>query len=143
MSYIGLLLIVISCTAAQQCADSSNKHLYSKATYRVSDEDFESLFTDAVVTTSSIYCVTFCITNRTDSYFENNTRRCRCQASCASYDPVSIGTNFVEKHYIPSTSKLLRTQSKMSSFSSFRDAGIIIIIIKCLLIDSKSIIIHC
>ena len=34
-------MIVTSCTVAQRCADSSNKHLYSKTTYRVSDEDFD------------------------------------------------------------------------------------------------------
>ena len=122
MYYIWILMIITSCTAAQRCADSSNKHLYSKTTYRVSDEDFDSLFTDAVGTTSSIHCITLCTTNGTNSYYENNTRRCSCQGLCVSYSPVSTGTNYVEKYYIPRTSKLLRTQSNMSSFSSFRDA---------------------
>ena len=94
-------MIVTSCTAAQRCADSSNMNTYNKTTYRVSDENFDSLFTDAVVTTSSIHCATLCTTNRTNTYYESNTRRCSCQSLCASYSPVSTGTNFVEKYSIP------------------------------------------
>ena len=117
MYYVWLLLIVTSCTAAQRCADSSNKHLYSKTTYRVSDEDFDSLFTDAVVTTSRIHCITLCTATGTTSYYESNTRRCSCQGLCASYDPVSTGTNYVEKYYI--SGKTMRTHSNMSSLSFF------------------------
>ena len=117
MYYIWLLMVVISCTAAQRCADSSNNHLYSKETYRVSDEDFDSLLTDAVVTTSSIYCLTLCITNRTNSYYESNTRRCRCQIVCPPHNPVSTGTNYVEKYYI--SGKTISTHFNMSSLSFF------------------------
>ena len=76
MYYIWLLIIVTSCTAAQRCADLSNMNTYNRTTYRVSDEDFHSLFTDAVVTTSSTHCVTLCATNRTNIYYESNTRQC-------------------------------------------------------------------
>ena len=93
-------MIVTSCTAAQRCADSFNKNTYNKTTYRVSDEDFDSLFTDAVVTTSSIHCVTLCTTNRTNAYYESITRRCSCQGLCVSYSPVDIGTNYVEEYHI-------------------------------------------
>ena len=93
-----LLMIVTSCTAAQRCADSSNKHLYSKTRYRVSNEDYNSLFTDAVVPASRIHCLTLCSTNSTNMYYEGNTRQCRCQGFCASYNLVSTGTNYVEKY---------------------------------------------
>ena len=96
MYYIWLLIIVASCTAAQQCADSSNT--YNRTTYRVSDEDFSNLFTDAGVTTSSIHCLTLCITNHTTTYYESNRNRCRCQGLCVSYSPVSTGTNYVERY---------------------------------------------
>ena len=85
MYYIWLLMIVTSCAAAQRCADSSNKNTYTRTTYRVSDEDFNSLFTDAGVTTSSIYCLTLCATYQTNTYYETTTRRCSCQGVCASY----------------------------------------------------------
>ena len=93
------------------------KNTYTRTTYRVSDEDFNSLFTDAVVTTSRIHCVTLCTTNQTNTYYDSNTRRCSCQELCVSYNPVSTGTNYIEKYYIPGTS--LNTHSKMSFFSSF------------------------
>ena len=114
MYYIWLFMIVTSCTAAQRCADSANKNTYNRTTYRVSDEDFNNLFTDAVVTTSSVHCLTLCTTDRTTTsiYYDSNTRRCSCQDWCASYNPVSSGTNYVEKYYIPG--KYLSTHSKMS-----------------------------
>ena len=93
-------MIVTSCTAAQRCADSYSKNTYTRTTYRVSDEDFNSLFTDAVVTTSSIHCVTLCTTNQTNTYYESNTRRCSCQELCTLYSPVLTGTNYVDKYYI-------------------------------------------
>ena len=96
MYYVWLLLIVTSCTAAQRCADSSNMNTYNRTTYRVSDEDFDSLFTDAVVTRSSIHCLTLCLTNHTNMYYESNSRRCSCQGLCVSYHPVTTGTNYVE-----------------------------------------------
>ena len=117
MHYIWLLMIVTSCTAAQRCADSSNKHLYNKESYRVSDEDFDSLFTDAVVTTSRIHCLTLCTANRTDSRYESNTGRCRCLIVCPPHNAVSTGTNYVEKYYI--SGKTISTHSNMSSLSFF------------------------
>ena len=117
MYYIWLLMIVTSCTAAQRCANSSSTYTYTRTTYRVSDEDFNSLFTNAVVTTSRIHCVTLCTTNQTNTYYDSNTRRCSCQELCVSYNPVSTGTNYVEKYYIPRKSS--NTHSKMSFFSSF------------------------
>ena len=95
MSYIVLLMIVTSCIA------SLTKEAYNRTTYRVSDEDYDSLFTDAVVTMSSIHCLTLCTRNQTNTYYESNTRRCRCQELAVSYNPVSTGRNFVEKYYIP------------------------------------------
>ena len=110
-------MIVTSCTAAQRCADSSSKYTYTGTKYRVSDEDFENLFTDAVVTTSSIHCVTLCTRNQTNTYYDSNTRRCRCQGVCLSYRPVSTGTNYVEKYYNPG--KSLNTHSNMSFLGLF------------------------
>ena len=61
-------MVVTSCTAAQRCADLTNKNTYNKRTNRVPDEDFNSLFTDSsVVTTSSIHCLTLCTTNQTNT----------------------------------------------------------------------------
>ena len=117
MYYIWLLLIVTSCTAAQRCSDSSNKHLYNRTTYRVSDEDFGNLFTDAVVTTSTIHCLTLCSTNRTNTFYESNTSRCSCQDWCISYSHVTTGTNYVEKCYIPG--ETLGIYSNMAFLSSF------------------------
>ena len=117
MYYTWLLLIVTSCTAAQRCADSSNKNTYTRTTYRVSDEDFDSLITNSVVTTSCIHCATLCSYNRTNAYYESNTSRCRCQVGCPPYYPVSTGTNYVETYYI--SGKTLSTHSNMSSLSSF------------------------
>ena len=97
MYYVWLLLIVTTCTAAERCADLSNKNTYNRTTYRVSDEDFDSLFTDAVVTTSRIHCLTLC----TNIFYKSNTGRCSCQDWCAPYNPVTTGTNYVEKYYIP------------------------------------------
>ena len=50
MYYIWLLIIVTSCTASHCSDDSFITKKYTRTTYRVSDEDFDSLFTDAVVT---------------------------------------------------------------------------------------------
>ena len=95
MSYIVLLMIVTSCTA------SLTKEAYNRTTFRVSDEDFNSLFANAVVKMSSIHCLTLCTRNQTNTYYESNTRRCRCQELGVSYNPVSTGRNNVEKYYIP------------------------------------------
>ena len=111
MSYIFVLMMVASCAA------SLTKDTYTGTTFRVSDEDFDSLFTDAVVTMSSIHCLTLCTRNRTDTYNDSNTRRCRCQGLCVSYSPVLSGRNYVEKYYIPS--KSLSTHSEKSFLSSF------------------------
>ena len=102
MYYIWFLLIVTSCTAAQQCANSSNENTYNKTTYPVSDEEFDSLFTGAVVTTFRVHCFTLCSTNRTTTYYESNTSRCRCQELDISCGSVSTGRHYVEKYYIPS-----------------------------------------
>ena len=107
MYSIWLLLIVTSCTAAQRCADLSNKNTYNRTTYRVSDEDFDSLFRKAVVTTSRIHCLSLCTTNRTNAFYESNTRRCSCQGLCPSYNPVSSGTNYVVKYSIPGMSLII------------------------------------
>ena len=109
-------MIVTSCTAAQRCANSSNKNTYTMITYRVSDEDFDNLFTDAVVTMSSIHCLILCATYQTNTYYDTTTRRCSCQELCASYSPVSTGSNHVEKYYIPG--KVLKIHSIMTIFSS-------------------------
>ena len=108
-----MIVLITSCTA------SLTKDTYTWTTFRVSDEDFNSLFTDAVVTMSSIHCLTLCTRNRTNMYYDSNTRRCRCQGTCASYSPVSTGRNYVEEYYIPPTCKSLNMHSNMSSFCSF------------------------
>ena len=99
------------------CAASLTKDTYTGTTFRVSDEDFDCLFTNAVVTKSIIHCLTLCTRNQTNAYYESNTRRCRCQDWCSSYNPVSTGRNYIEKYYIPG--KTLSTHSNMSSLSSF------------------------
>ena len=121
MYYTWLLMIVISCTAAQRCADSSNinTHMYNRTTFRVSDEDFYSLFANAVVTTSSIHCVTLCARNPTNTYYESNTRRCRCQGLCVSYYPVLTGTNCVEKFSALGKSLCINFHFYMSSLCCF------------------------
>ena len=120
MYYIWLLLIITSCTvtAAQQCADLSHKNIYNKTTYLVSDEDFDNLFRKAVVTTSRIHCLSLCTTNRTNAFYESNTRRCSCQGLCPSYNPVSSGTNYVEKYSIPGMSLIIHYN--MLVLSSFQ-----------------------
>ena len=123
MYYIWLLMIVTSCTAAQRCADSSNKNTYTRTTYRVSDEDFNSLFTNAVVTTSKINCLNLCRANRTNTYYESNTKRCRCQGVCIMFNPVSAGRNYVEKYYI--SGKSLSIHSNMSFLSYFEGQALI------------------
>ena len=109
-------MVVTSCTAAQLCGDSLNKNTYNRTTYRVSDEDFDSLFTDAVVTRSSIHCVTLCTTNSTNTFYESNTRICSCQDWWTSYSPVSTGTNHLEKHRAQGR-LLFRCWSFMISFN--------------------------
>ena len=104
MYYIWLLLIATSCTAAHCSADSFILKTYTRTTYRVSDEDFHSLFTDAVVTKSKIYCLTLCAIDSTNIYYESSTRRCNCQEWCPLYSPVTTGTNYVEKYSIPGMS---------------------------------------
>ena len=104
-------MIVTSCTALL------TKDTYTGTTFRVSDEDFDRLFTNAVVTMSSIHCLTLCTRNQTNAYYESNTRRCRCQAVYASYSPVLTGRNYVEKYYIPC--KSLNFHSKKLLLSSF------------------------
>ena len=91
-------MIVTSCTAAQQCANSFNKNTYNETKYRVSDEDFSNLFTNAVVTTSKVHCLTLCIANHTNTYYESNRNRCSCLGLCVSYSPVTTGTNYVERY---------------------------------------------
>ena len=113
MYYIWLLMIV---TAGQQCADSFIIKTYNRTTYRVSDEDFDSLFTEAVVTRFRIYCVTLCSTNNTNMFYESNTRRCSCQGMCPPYNPVSTGTNYVEKY--SAQGKPLNINSNLSTLSS-------------------------
>ena len=103
---IFVLMIVTSCSA------SLTKDTYTGTTFRVSDEDFDCLFTNAVVTMSSIHCLTLCTRNQTNAYYENNTRRCRCQESCVLYHPVLTGRNYVEKYYIPG--KTLNIHANMS-----------------------------
>ena len=98
MYYIWLLLIVTSCTAAQRCDDSFNINTYTRSTYHVSEDDYNSIFTNAVVTTSKIHCLSLCSTYRTDSYYDRNSRRCCCQGWIPSFSPVSSGTNYVEKY---------------------------------------------
>ena len=110
-------MIVTTCITAQRCADSFNKTTHSKRTYRVSDDDFDVLFTNAVMPMSRIHCLTLCTTNRTSTYYDSNTRRCRCQGLCVSYNPVSTGTNYIEKYYIPGTSACIHFN--MSFLSSF------------------------
>ena len=119
MYYIWLLLIVTSCTAAQRCAESSNKNTYGKKTYRVSDEAFHSLFTDAVVTTSRIHCLTLCTRNHTNAYYVSSTRRCRCHELCVSYSPISTGANYIEKFNALDKSLCMTLHSNMSSLCSF------------------------
>ena len=93
-------MIVTLCTVAQQYANSSSKYTYTGTTYRVSDEDFCSFFTDADVTTSRIHCLSLCTTNRTNQYYDSNTSY-RCPKLCVLYNPVTSGTNSEEKYYIP------------------------------------------
>ena len=112
-------MIVTSCTAAQRCADSTINNKYHRITYRVSDEDFDNLFTDAVVTTSSFDCVTLCTTNQTNTYYDSNTRRCSCQDRCALYSPVITGTNYVDKFNTEGKPLCMNFQSNMSFLSSF------------------------
>ena len=116
MHYIWLLIIVTSCTASHCSADSFIINTYNRTTYRVSDEDFDSLFTDAVVTRSRIYCITLCTTNNTNTFYESNSRRCSCQGICPSYNPVTTGTNYVEKYN--AQGKPLNINSDMSTLSS-------------------------
>ena len=101
MHYIWILIIVTLCAAAQRCTDSSNMNTHNRTPYRVSDEDFDILFTNAVVTTSRFHCITLCSTNRTNTYYESSTRRCSCQGLCFSCSPVSTGTNYVEQYFLP------------------------------------------
>ena len=112
-------MIVTSCTAAQRCADSSSINTYTRTTYRVSDEDFDNLFTDADVTTSKIHCLTLCTTNRTNAYYDSNTRRCSCQDRCALYSPVITGTNYVDKFNTEGKPLCMNFQSNISFLSSF------------------------
>ena len=112
MYTIFFFMIVTSCSA------SLTKDTYTGTTFRVSDEDFDSLFTNAVVTKSSIHCLTLCTRNQTNAYYESNTRRCRCQAVYVSYNPVMTGRNYVEKYYI--SCKSLNIRSNMSFLSSFQ-----------------------
>ena len=93
-------MILTSCTAAQQCTDSFILKKSTRTRYRVSDEDFHSLFTNAVVTRSSIHCLTLCTRNQTTTYFERNTRRCRCERFSVLYDAVTTGTHYVEKRNV-------------------------------------------
>ena len=93
-------MIVTLCTAVQQYANSSSKDTCTGTTFRVSDEDFCSLFTDAVVTTSKIHCLSLFTTSCTNPYYDSNTS-CRCQKLCVLYNPVTGGTNYEEKYYIP------------------------------------------
>ena len=111
-------MIVTSCTAAQRCADSTINNKYHRTTYRVSDEDFNSLFTNTVVTTSKIHCLTLCTTNPTTIYYDSNTRRCSCQELCVSYNPVSTGTNYVEKYNAQGKPLCMNFYFNMSFLSS-------------------------
>ena len=117
MYYILVLMIVTSCTSAQRCADSFITNTYNRTTYRVSDEDFDTLFTDASLTRSKIHCLSLCSTYRTNSYYDRSSRQCRCEGWFASYSPVSSGTNYVEKYSI--TGMSLNISSNMSSLSFF------------------------
>ena len=112
-------MIVTSCTAAQRCADSTNKNTYTRTTYRVSDDDFNSLFTDAVVTMHKIHCLTLCTTNPTTIYYDSNTRRCSCQELCVSYSPVTTGTNYVDKYSAQGKPLCINFYFNMSSLISF------------------------
>ena len=75
-----------------------NKDVYDKTTYRVSDEDRDSLFTNAVVSLSTIHCLTMCTTNGTIAYFESNSRRCRCAEGCVTHRAVNTGRNYVDRY---------------------------------------------
>ena len=114
-------MIVTSCTAAQRCANSTINNKYHRTTYRVSDEDFNSLFTDAVVTMHRIHCLPLCTTNPTTTtiYYDNSTRLCSCQELCVSYNPVTTGTNYVEKYNAQGKPLCINFYSNMSFLRSF------------------------
>ena len=84
MYYIWLLMIVTSCTAAQRCDDLFNMNTYNRTTDRVSDEDFDSLFTDASLTRFKIHCLSLSSTYRTDSYYMKATQEDVAVRDCVS-----------------------------------------------------------
>ena len=79
----------------------------SRTILRLTDADFDSLFTNAAVAKSRMRCIAFCLLSDTNTYYDESTRRCTCSASCYVGYSMTTGGNYVLRYN--TLSKLLYT----------------------------------
>ena len=94
----------------QLCSTTIQHNIYNKDTTRVSDGDYDTMFTDAGTTKSRMRCIVMCITSDSNTYYDVNTGQCSCQSSCTAgtYTPVNTGSNYVETY---DTGEMSRSRS--------------------------------
>ena len=93
-------IIIVACyiiLEIQLCFTTIQHKIYNANTIRVSDGDYDTMFTDAGTTKSRMRCIVMCITSDSNTYYDVNTRQCSCQSACtdATY---RTGSNVVEKY---------------------------------------------
>ena len=93
-------MIIVACyiiLEIQLCSTTIQHKIYNKDTIRVSDGDYDTMFTDAGATKSRMRCIAMCITSDSNTYYDVDTGQCSCQSACtdATY---TTGSNVVEKY---------------------------------------------
>ena len=92
--FISISIIALG-TAAILQNSSITQNIFNQTTFRVSDEDFQSLFNDDVKVFSGLFCAVMCTLGDSNTYYDVNTRRCSCQTSRYTYNAITTGNNYV------------------------------------------------
>ena len=72
--------------------------VFDKNTIRVSDVDYDTMFTDAGTIKSRMRCIAMCITSDSNTYYDVDTGQCSCQSTGSTYSPVTTGSNYVDTY---------------------------------------------
>ena len=117
--YFRILLFVnlYTCISTAANPPNTNSNTYcSRTILRLTDTDFDSLFTNAAVAKSRMRCIAICLLSDTNTYYDESTGRCTCSTSCYVGYSMTTGGNYVLRYN--TLSKLLYTfHIKMTDYN--------------------------
>ena len=81
------------------CITAITHHAFDMNRYRLSDSDFQAMFSNAEVMESKIRCVVVCIHSVTSiTYYDDVTGRCVCQSESYAGDVITTGSNYMSQY---------------------------------------------